>query len=110
MIVTIITTCVSVILSSLLGYSISAIKNYRQQLRKSRKNEVIQNIALQTLLKDNLTRIYFKHSPNKQIPDYVYQNFTDMLKVYESLDGDGFIHTLAEKMKTWEIIKTDILA
>lgn len=110
MIQTIITTCISVVLGSLLGYCINSIKNYKEKLRKSKKNEVIQNVALQTLLKDNLTRIYFKHNPNKQIPDYVYQNFTDMLEVYESLDGDGFIHTLAEKMKTWEIIKTDILA
>lgn len=106
---TIINTTITFIVSSMLGYCVSLIKNYKKKLKDKTENENIQNLALQTLLKSQLTNVYFVYSELKQIPDYAYQNFLDMLKVYESLGGDGFIHSIARKMETWEIVKTDIL-
>ena len=32
-----------------------------------------------------------------------------MLDEYEALDGDDYIHVLSDRMKTWEIVRTDIL-
>lgn len=106
---TIINTAITFIVSSILGYCVSLIKNYKKKLKDKTENENIQNLALQTLLKGQLTNVYFVYSELKQIPDYAYQNFLDMLKVYEGLGGDGFIHSIARKMETWEIVKTDIL-
>lgn len=106
---TIINTTITFIVSSMLGYCVSLIKNYKKKLKDKTENENIQNLALQTLLKSQLTNVYFVYSELKQIPDYAYQNFLDMLKVYEGLGGDGFIHSIAKKMETWEIVKTDIL-
>lgn len=102
-------TIITFVLSSILGYCASVIKNYKKKLQEKQKNESVQNIALLTLLKGNLTNIYFVYSELKQIPDYAYQNFLDTLAVYESLGGDGFIHNIAKKMENWEIVKTDIL-
>ena len=95
-------TIITFFVSSFLGYSVKTIKEYKK------KNKG-QETALRALLKSQLTNTYFVYSEMKQIPDYVYQNFLDMLEVYESLDGDGFIHNLAKKMESWEIVKTDIL-
>lgn len=106
---TIINTIITFIVSSLLGYCLSLLKNYKNKLTEKIANEKIQNTALQALLKSQLTNVYFVYSELKQIPDYAYQNFLDMLKVYEGLNGDGFIHTIAKKMEEWEIVKTDIL-
>ena len=106
---TILNTIITFIISGLLGYSASIIRNYKKKLKQQKENENLQNIALQALLKSQLTNIYFVYNEMKQIPDYAYQNFLDMLKVYESLDGNGFIHTIAKKMETWDISKTDIL-
>ena len=106
---TIINTTITFILSSILGYCVSLIKGYKKKLAEKQKNENVQNMALLTLLKSNLTNTYFVYNELKKIPDYVYQNFLDTLAVYESLGGDGFIHTIARKMETWEITKTDIL-
>lgn len=106
---TIISTIITFVVSGLLGYCVGVIKKYKEKSKKEKDNESVQNIALQTLLKSQLTNIYFVYSELKVIPDYIYENFLDMLKVYESLDGDGFIHTLAHKMEDWEITKTDIL-
>lgn len=106
---TIISTVITFIVSGLLGYSVSALKNYKKKIEEKSKNEKIQNEALLTLLKANLTNTHFVYNELKRIPDYVYQNFLDALKVYEELGGDGFVHTIARKMEDWEIEKTGIL-
>lgn len=98
MVNTIIGVVVSFVVSGLLGYIVGILKN-----------EKIQNKALLNLLRNDLTRIYFDYKDTKQIPDYIYDNFTNELEAYESLEGDGFIHTIAKQMESWEIIKTDIL-
>lgn len=106
---TILNTIITFIISTTLGYSFSVIKNYKNKLQRQKENENLQNTALQALLKSQLTNIYFVYNELKTIPDYAYQNFLDLLKVYESLDGNGFIHTIAKKMEDWDISKTDIL-
>lgn len=106
---TILNTIITFVISGLLGYSVSVIKNYKNKLRQKTENENLQNIALQSLLRNQLTNTYFVYNELKKIPDYAYQNFLDMLQVYERLDGDGFIHTIAKKMENWDITKTDIM-
>lgn len=106
---TIINTIITFIVSGALGYFAKTIKDYKKKLQKKTSNEILQNRALLTLLKNNLTSTYFVYNELKQIPDYVYQNFLDELQVYESLGGDGFIHKIAKKMEDWEISPTDIL-
>lgn len=100
--ITAINTIITFIVSGALGYCVNAVKNYK-------KKEKLQNRALLTLLKNNLTSTYFIYSEVRQIPDYVYQNFLDELEVYEALGGNGFIHKIAKKMEEWKIIKTDVL-
>lgn len=109
MLQTILTVSVSTITGSVIGYLISILKKYKHNLQQKTENETLQNTALQALLKGQLTNTYFVYNELKKIPDYAYQNFLDMLKVYESLGGNGFIHTIARKMEDWEITKTDIL-
>ena len=99
---TAINTIITFLISTLLGYCLNA-------LIKKTKNEKLQNKALMTLLKNNLVSTYFIYNEISKIPDYVYQNFLDELQVYESLDGNGFVHNIAKKMENWEIIKTNIL-
>ncbi len=106
---TIINTTITFIISSILGYCVSVIKNYKKKLNDKSKNESIQNMALLTLLQSQLTNTYFVYSELKQIPDYILKNWLNLLKVYESLGGDDYIHTLENKMQSWEIVKTDIL-
>lgn len=106
---TIISTAITFIVSGLLGYGVSTIKNYKKKLKDKNANELLQNKALLTILKNNLTSTYFIYNELKQIPDYVYQNFLDGLEIYENLGGNGFVHKIAKKMEDWEITKTDIM-
>lgn len=109
MIQTILSTIITALVSAILGYCVSTIKKYREKIKTDKEKEDIQNIALQTLLKNQLTNTYFVYSELNKIPDYIYQNFLDLLAVYEQLGGNSYIHTIAHKMENWEISKTDIL-
>ena len=106
---TIINTSISFVVGSILTYCVGRIKHYKKTLKKKEENEQVQNVALQTILQSQLTNVYFVYQEMGEIPDYVYRNWLNMLKIYEQLGGDDYIHTLAEKMKNWKITKTDIL-
>ena len=86
----------------ILGYCVAVIKSYRKKANAT-------NRALKIMLQNNLTNTFFVYSEKEAIPDYVYRNWLNMLDEYEALDGDDYIHTLAEKMKSWKIVRTDIL-
>lgn len=106
---TAINTTITFIVSGILGYCISVIKNYKKKLKSKEINEEIQNIALQTILQSQLTNTYFVYQELGEIPDYVYKNWLNMLSIYEKLGGNDYIHNLASKMNSWKIIKTDVL-
>lgn len=105
----IILTIIGTVATGFCGFLSAKLSNYKKKIKSKETNEQIQNVALQTLLKSQLTNTYFVYNELKTIPDYVYQNFLDMLAVYETLGGNSYIHTIAKKMESWEITKTDIL-
>lgn len=98
----IVMTILKVLIPTALGYCLNVIKNYRKKTNATNK-------ALKIMLQNNLTNTYFVYSTKKKINDYVYRNWLNMLEEYENLEGDDYIHNLAERMKTWEIVRTDIL-
>jgi protein tyrosine phosphatase len=93
---------VNYLIPVILGYCISVINNHK-------KKQTATNQALKIMLQNNLTNTYFVYSTKKKIPDYVYKNWLNMLDEYENLDGDDYIHALANKMEDWDIVRTDIL-
>ena len=109
MIQTILNTAITTLVGVILGYCVSTIKKYREKIKTDKEKENIQNVALRTILKNQLTNTYYVYNEMKRIPDYMYQNFLDLLEVYEKLGGNSYIHTIAKKMENWEISKTDIL-
>lgn len=109
MINAIVNTTITFLVSTILGYTLSLIKNYQKDLEKEKSNESIQNQALLMLLQNNLTNTYFVYSEIGEIPDYIHKNWTNLANIYKQLGGNEYIHVLEEKMKSWKIVKTDIL-
>lgn len=109
MIEKIIGTIITFLLTTALGYCASSLKTYRENAKRTKDNEKIQNQALLTLLQNSLTNTFFMYESKGEIPDYVLKNWLNLLKAYEALDGNDYVHTLATKMSKWKIVKTDIL-
>lgn len=106
---TIITTTLSALTGLVIGFLINKLKEYYNKIENSKKNNNVQNEALKLLLQSNLTNAFFVYDETKQVKDYQYKNWLNMLKIYEVLGGDDYIHELEQRMKTFNIIKTDIL-
>ena len=109
MIQAIINTVITGIVSALLGYCISLIKNYKKRIEEKENESKILKEAMMTMFQSNLTNTYYVYENQEEIPDYVYKNWLNSLKIYEKLGGDDYIHVLADKMKKWDFTKTDIL-
>lgn len=106
---TIINTIVTGVISAILGYCISLLKNYKKRLEDKEEEGKMLKEAMMTMLQSNLTNTYYVYETQEEIPDYVYKNWLNSLKIYEKLGGDDYIHVLADKMKKWDFTKTDIL-
>lgn len=109
MIETVIKTVVSLIISGVFGYLIGRIKNYKKKLKNKQDESDMLKVAMMTMLQSNLTNTYFAYEKIKEIPDYIYRNWLNSLAIYEKLGGNDYVHVLAEKMKKWDFVKTDIL-
>jgi len=102
-------TIVGMVTTGLFGYLSGKAKEYKKTIESKEENEKVQNMALLMLLQSNLTNTFFVYSEIGQIPDYIYKGWLNLLKIYEKLGGDDYIHKLAKKIETWKVIKTDIL-
>lgn len=109
MIEKILTTIITIVLSSILGYCVNALKTYKDELTRKRENEIVQNEALKTLLQTNLTNTYFVYQELGIMPDYIFKNWLNLFKIYKRLGGNDYIDTLKQHISKWEITKTDIL-
>lgn len=87
---------------AILGFLIAKVVNYRK------KNDGLKE-GLKILLQSNITNAYFYYEPFHKIPDYVYKNVLNEFKAYKQLEGNDYVDNLMEKIKKWEITRTDIL-
>ena len=106
---TVMKTIISLVVSGIFGYLIGRIKDYKKKLKENKEEADMLKVAMMTMLQSNLTNTYFAYEKMKEIPDYIYRNWLNSLAIYEKLGGDDYIHTIAEKMKKWDFVKTDIL-
>lgn len=109
MINTIMSTTITFVISGILGYSVSVIRNYKNKLKEKNDESVLQKQALMTVLQNHLTNTYFVYESMEAIPDYILKNWLNSMKIYEKLGGNDYCHTLQKKVQDWKIEKTDIL-
>ena len=110
MIEKIITTFITFILSTTLGYLVSLLRTYKNDAKKRKENDLMQNEALKILLQTNLTNTYFVYQELGSIPDYMLKNWTNLFKIYKRLCGNDYVDTLKKHINDWEITRTNILS
>ena len=62
------------------------------------------NEAVKCSLRNDMLEIWDKCKDSKQITKYQLESFTNSRDLYYKKKGDGFIHNIDEKIKTFEII------
>lgn len=93
---------ISIVLSVVSGVLLSIVKNLMDENKKLRREREDKNAAMQdgvmTLLKIQLIEYHDKYMSSGDIPSYVYENFDEMYKVYETLGGNGMVKHMKESI------------
>jgi len=65
-----------------------------------------QDKAMMCMLRSDITRIYYKYLPTKQIPQYEYEAFDLLCEAYFALKGNSFVHKIHDEVKeAWSVVK-----
>ena len=60
-----------------------------------------------TLMRQEITSIYYKYKDEKVLPLYVYENLKELYDNYEASGGNHYIHKIYDRMMHWEVADTD---
>ena len=93
---------ISIVLSVVSGILLSLVKNLMDENKKLKKEREDKSAAMQEgmmlLLKIQLIEYHDKYMSSGDIPSYVYDNFDEMYKVYETLGGNGMVKHMKESI------------
>jgi len=104
-----INTGITFVVSSILGYCVSVIKNYKKQ-----KNEIMEEFAqlkesqLMDMRSDLASKFYVYDSMD-EVEDYLVISFQEKMQRYFLLGGNSYLHQLYEKSKQWRVKPTGYL-
>lgn len=93
---------ISIIMSVTSGVLLAVVKNLiddNKKLKQERQNKekAVQD-GMMLLLKIQLIEYHDKYMTADEIPTYVYDNFDEMYKVYETLGGNGMVKHMKESI------------
>ena len=68
----------------------------RQALEQFRESQI-------SLLRDSITRLYFKHLEDRQVPAYARKDMVKLFESYEQLGGNSYVRTIYEEFMGWGV-------
>ena len=92
MIEIIIKWAIPVILSGFAGLIVKVIKDL-----------TTQKIAIQSLLRSEMVKVYYKYREDKKLPYYTKVAWYEDYEAYTKLRGNSFIRDLKEEIDKWEV-------
>lgn len=60
-----------------------------------------------TLMRQEITSIYYKYKDEKVLPLYVYENLKELFDNYEASGGNHYIHKIYDRMMHWDVTDAD---
>jgi hypothetical protein len=98
---------ISIIMSLVSGVLLAVIKsliddNKKLKAEKHEKEKAMQD-GMMLLLKVQLIEYHDKYMSSGDIPTYVYDNFDEMYKCYETLGGNGMVKHMKESIDKLKI-------
>ena len=109
MLQTILNTAITFVVSSILGYCVSVIRNY-----KKNKNEILDEFAQlkESQLMDmrsDLASKFYVYDSMEEVEDYLVISWTEKVERYFLLGGNSYLHQMYEKSKQWKVKATNYL-
>lgn len=63
--------------------------------------------ALLCLLRNQITEIYYRYLPSREMPAHQYKNMILLSDAYSHEGGNTYVSAIVGKMKAWKIIPDD---
>lgn len=93
---------ISIMMSVVSGILLAVVKNLIDENKKMRDEKHNKERAMQDgmmcLLRIQLIEYHDKYMNSGDIPTYVYDNFDEMFKAYETLGGNGMVKHMKESI------------
>ncbi len=71
------------------------------ELQKSTNKD--QQLALQAMLRHEITDIYYNHLEDKKLAAYEKEDLIKMAEAYEKNHGNSYVQTIVKEMKGWDL-------
>ena len=109
MVNTIINTTLTFLVSSILGYCVSVIKNYKKQ--KSEIMEEFSQLKESQMMdmKNDLSNKFFVYDAMEEVEDYLIIAFREKCERYFTMGGNTWIHPMYDKSFKWKVKQTGYL-
>ena len=109
MVQTIINTIITIIITSVSGYCINAVKNNKNNFKTIIKEfEQIKESQLMDMRND-LSNKFYVYDAMEEVEDYLVFAFREKCERYFELDGDSWIHPMYDQSFKWKIKRTNYL-
>ena len=56
-----------------------------------------------SLLRDSITRLYFKYLPEREVPAYGRKDMVNLFEAYSRLGGNSYVKTVYEEFMEWPV-------
>lgn len=67
------------------------------------KDMTTQRIAIQSLLRSEMVKVYYKYRKEQKLPHYTKVAWYEDYEAYTKLGGNSFIRDLKEEVDKWEV-------
>lgn len=84
---------------------IDALKTAVEDMIALQKSTVEnQQLALQAILRHEITDLYYKHLENKRLAAYEKEDLLKLAKAYEKNGGNSYVQEIVKEMKQWDLL------
>lgn len=88
----IISWLIPIILSGFLGFILKIVKDLKTQ-----------KIAIQSLLRSEMVKVYYRYRKDGKLPYYTKVAWYEDFEAYTKLGGNSFIRDLKNEIDKWEV-------
>lgn len=104
----IVKTLITCLVSAGVGYVLNQLKTYKGNTKKIIKEfEQLKQDQLDNM-RISIANKFYTFNAMQEVDDYLYASFVDECSKYFNRGGDGYIHDLYNRSKSWKVKKTGV--
>lgn len=88
-----------------LDKAVDKIDDITEMLQEQKRENELSREADTCLIRDRITRIYYKNIDNETLRSYELDNLNDLYEIYKKYDGNHYVDTIYDIMIKWKVVQ-----